>query len=72
MWTGVVSGQMNELQKHLADEITHIFHTFPFADKRIFVADEDGEEVGEIKKSELEDEIKDIIKEVFANQKNTN
>tara|TARA_R100000008_G_C3564583_1_gene158357 strand:- start:48 stop:239 length:192 start_codon:yes stop_codon:yes gene_type:complete len=63
---------MKELQKNLADEIIHIFHTYPFADKRIFVADEDGEDVGEIEKSELENEIKDIIKDVFENQKDTN
>ena len=50
--------KMNEAaQNDLIEEVAHIFKTYPFEGKRIFIVDEETEEVHEIEKSELDEEI---------------
>ena len=62
--------KMNEAaQNDLIEEVAHIFKTYPFEGKRIFIVDEETEEVHEIEKSELDEEIKDVIQVYFKQSK---
>ena len=50
--------------KELREEIEHYFNNFPFAGKRIFVMDE-SDNVSEIPKKELIEEIQELVEEAF-------
>ena len=62
--------KMNEAaQNDLIEEVAHIFKTYPFEGKSIFIVDEQTEEVHEIEKSDLDEEIKDVIQGYFKQSK---
>ena len=61
-----------ETLKDLKEEIAHYFNNYPFADKRIFVANSDGGEVYEIPKDELIEEVQELADEAFEFDKNKN
>ena len=61
-----------ETLKDLKEEIAHYFNNYPFADKRIFVSDNDGHDVYEIPKDELIVEVQELADEAFEFDKNKN